>query len=232
MIRLNKYLSECGLCSRREADRMIAGGQVTVNGVTAEMGMKVAGTEDIICGGRRAGEPPEKVVLAYYKPAGIVCSTKDQGKAANNIVDAVGYNERVYPVGRLDKDTSGLILLTNDGELMDRVLRSRNGHEKEYEVSLDREVTDDIIRAIGSGGIMIEPGRATKPCTINRTGSSSCDMILTEGMNREIRKLFEWFDYKVVSLRRIRFMNITLDGLQEGQYRILSDSEVRKIGGS
>lgn len=231
MIRLNKYLSDCGICSRREADRLMAAGAVTVDGSTVLPGAKINGGEEILCNGRRVCGPSEKVVLAYNKPVGIVCTTKDQGHAANNIIDAVGFAERVYPVGRLDKDSSGLILLTNDGELMDRVLRSRNGHEKEYEVTVDRPVKDEILKAISAGGIQLDEDRASKPCTIKRTGSDSFNIILTEGMNREIRRLCEWFDYKVVTLRRIRFMNIRLDGLAEGKYRRLSDKETEGLGG-
>ena len=231
MMRLNKYLSDAGICSRREADRLIEAGKVTVDGNTVGLGTQVEGTERIICNGRQVTGASDKVVLAYNKPVGVICSTVDQDDRSVNIVEAVHYSERVYPVGRLDKDSSGLILLTNDGTLMDRVLRSRNGHEKEYEVQVDHEITEDTLQMLSHGGIPIEDGRSTKPCTIKRTGEDSFNVTLTEGMNRQIRKICMFCGYNVIKLKRIRFMNIKIDGIDEGKYRLLTDEEIKGLGG-
>ncbi len=231
-IRINKYLSASGVCSRREADRYLSAGRITVNGEIASLGDKVTGCEKICLDGKEIKATPdsvEQVILAFYKEAGIVTSTVDQGKAHNNIVDAVGYPERVYPIGRLDKDSEGLILLTNDGSMVNGLLRARYGHEKEYEVTVDKAIPDEVLEKMMKGGLQLLPDRKSLPCKIRRTGRNTYNCILTEGMNREIRRMAEFFGYTVTKLKRIRFMTVTLDGLEPGKYRILSDKEVKEL---
>ena len=225
-MRLNKLLSEYGVCSRRTADRYIAEKRVTVNGTAAVMGQQADPEKDEICvDGKKIEGRPKRTVIAYNKPAGIVCSTVSQGKEKNDIIAALGLDIRVFPVGRLDRDSTGLILLTNDGDLTDRVLRSKNGHEKEYLIRLDSDLSDDELRLIARGGITLIENRKTKPCRISRLGPERYDVILTEGMNRQIRRVCGYFGKEVLSLQRIRFMNIKLDGLEEGEYRFLSKEE-------
>ena len=231
-IRINKYLSASGVCSRREADRYLSAGRITVDGKIASPGDKVTGCEKICLDGNEIKSTPDSVklvILAFYKETGTVTSTVDQGKAHNNIVDAVGYPERVYPIGRLDKDSEGLILLTNDGSMVNGLLRARYGHEKEYEVTVDKPIPDDVLEKMMKGGLQLLPDRQSLPCRIRRTGSNTFSCILTEGMNREIRRMTEYFGYTVIKLKRIRFMTITLDGLKPGKYRILSDEEVKEL---
>ena len=199
--------------------------------MTAVPGTKVEGSEEILLDGKKVCSPGEKkrVVLAFYKKRGTVTSTVDQGRERSNIIDAVNYPERVFPVGRLDRDSEGLILLTNDGELVNGLLRSRFGHEKEYEVILDRPVTDAVLSRMREGGLPLLTDRKTKPCGIRRISGDSFICVLTEGMNREIRRMAEYFGYSVRSLRRVRFLFITLDGLKPGEYRELSEEEVRRL---
>ncbi len=202
-------------------------GRVTVNGRRAEKGIQVDIKSDLVCfDGKPAELRTERVVIAYHKPAGIVCSTKDQGRERNNIVDALGLPYRIYPVGRLDKASTGLILLTNDGELTDRLLRARNGHEKVYEVKTDPELSDEALDKMRKGGIPIEEKRSTKPCRISRDGPGSLRITLTEGMNREIRKLVSFFGAEVISLKRVSFAGIGLGNLKEGEYRFLDAKEL------
>ena len=230
LIRLNKYLSSVGACSRRDGDRFIDEGRIFVNGIKAEKGMKVTGDEDITLDGKPVTSGEKKIMLAYYKPRGIVCSTKNQGGEKNNIVDAVNYPIRIYPVGRLDKDSEGLILMTNDGDIVNEILRAKNGHEKEYEVTCDRPISDRDIAEMRKGGLELIEGRISKSCRIRRTGEKSFNCILTEGMNRQIRRMCEWFGYEVVRLKRIRFMNIELDGLKSGEYREIPDYKEKLYG--
>ena len=231
-LRLNKYLSDIGYCSRREADRLMAAGRVKVDGHTAGLGCKVTGSESIEVDSRPVNIISEKVVLACYKEKGIVCSTVDQGDKKNNIVDAIDYPVRVYPIGRLDKDSEGLILLTNDGSLVNPILKGANAHEKEYEVEVDRSISDEIIKKMEAGGLELLEGRKSRPCRVKRTGERSFNVILTEGMNRQIRRMCEYFGLNVVSLKRIRVMDITLGGLKPGQYRELSEAEIEALRGN
>ena len=208
------------------ADRYIEEGRVTVNGRAADIGEQVEPAKDEICfDGKKIENRPERVVVAYHKPAGIVCSTVAQGKEKNDIVSALGLDMRVFPVGRLDKDSTGLILLTNDGDMTDVVLRSEGGHEKEYVIRVTGDFSDEELVMISKGGIKLDGERRTKPCSIHRTAPGEYDIVLTEGMNRQIRRLCEYFGKEIVYLHRIRFMNITLDGLKEGEYRFLSREE-------
>ena len=231
-IRINKYLSASGVMSRREADRFIMSGRITVNGENAEEGMKVDGSEEIRIDGVLLEKNPEsekKVILCYYKKRGIVTSTVNQGKEKNNIVDEINYPVRVYPVGRLDKESEGLILLTNDGSVVNKLLKPNKQIEKEYELSLDKDIPDNDIKKMARGGIEIVPGRRNKPFKIVRIDNCHLKVTLTEGMNREIRRVAEYYGYRVMKLKRIRFGNIKLNGLKPGQYRELTEEEIRRL---
>ena len=227
-IRLNKYLSAQGICSRREADRYIEEGKVSINGHTASMGEKVDGTEDIYFDGRKVnGDEEKKILLAMNKPAGIVCSSKDK----DNIIDYLKYPQRVYPVGRLDKESTGLILLTNDGELMNSILKARNYHEKEYEVRVQSRITADFLRGMSQGVWLEELGQKTRPCKIKKIDAYTFRIILTQGLNRQIRRMCSYFGYRVVTLKRIRIMNIELGDLKEGEWREVKGHELKTLRG-
>jgi len=224
-MRINKYLSAQGVCSRREADRLLEAGRITVDGVTAMCGQQVD-DNSVICidGSRISDEKPQDVLMAFNKPRGIVCTTTDnQGK--NNIVDYIGYDKRIYPVGRLDKDSDGLILLTNNGEITDKILRSVNGHEKEYVVKVNKKITDTFLKNMADGVYLKELDVTTKPCSISRINNYTFRIILTQGLNRQIRRMCQESGYKVESLTRIRIMNIELGGLKIGEYRIIEGKE-------
>ncbi len=231
-IRINKYLSASGVMSRRRADSFIMSGRISVNGEKAVPGMMVDGSEEILIDGKKLDKNPgseRKVVLAYNKPKGIVTSTVNQGKEKNNIIDAVNYPVRVYPVGRLDKDSEGLILLTNDGSLVNKLLKTGAGIEKEYEVSLDKEIESRDISKMEKGGLELVPGRRNKPCRIIKKAPCKVNIILTEGMNREIRRIMEYYGYRVMKLKRIRIGNLELNDLKTGKYRELSGIEIKGI---
>ncbi|HBD67190.1 MAG TPA: 23S rRNA pseudouridine synthase F [Eubacterium sp.] len=224
-MRINKYLSAQGVCSRREADRLLEAGRITVDGVTAMCGQQVD-DNSVICidGSRISDEKPQDVLMAFNKPRGIVCTTTDnQGK--NNIVDYIGYDKRIYPVGRLDKDSDGLILLTNNGEITDKILRSVNGHEKEYVVKVNKKITDTFLKSMADGVYLKELDVTTKPCSISRINNYTFRIILTQGLNRQIRRMCQESGYKVESLTRVRIMNIELGGLKTGEYRIIEGKE-------
>lgn len=225
-IRLNKALSEAGICSRRQADRLIEEGKILVNGETALMGMKVSNNDILEVNGKKIllGAEPE-IVLAFYKPKGIVCTTSKEDK--NNIIDYIKYPSRIYPVGRLDKDSEGLILLTNNGELMDQILRSRNHHEKEYVVQVNKKLKKEILQAMESGVPILDT--MTRPCKITQCSDKEFKIILTQGLNRQIRRMCEYFGYRVTFLKRIRIMNIHLDGLQKGKYRLIEGEELKLL---
>lgn len=227
-VRLNKYLSAQGICSRREADRLIDEGKVLIDGHVAAMGEKVDGTEEIICDGQAVTQAKEeKVVLAMNKPMGVVCSSKEK----DNIIDYLKYPKRVYPVGRLDKDSTGLILLTNDGELMNEILKARNYHEKEYEVRVSKRITADFIQGMSQGVWLEELGAQTRPCKIKKIDAYTFRIILTQGLNRQIRRMCRAFDYRVVTLKRIRIMNIELGDLPTGQWREIKGRELKELRG-
>ena len=224
--RINKYLSSHGVCSTREADRMVPEGRVLVDGKTAVMGEMVDDSNTICIDGRQiSSASPEQIIIAFNKPVGIVCTTKDRHNK-NNIVDYIGYTQRVYPVGRLDKESDGLILLTNDGDMMDRILRSVNGHEKEYIVSVNRPINDTFIKRMSEGIYLEELERTTKKCVVRKVSDRTFRIILTQGLNRQIRRMCGALGYKVTKLTRIRIMNIELGELAVGQYRELTESEV------
>lgn len=224
-IRLNKYLSDAGVCSRREADRLIEAGKVTVDGQTAIMGQKVGGTERIEINHKPIKVEEEKVLLAFNKPKGIVCTTSKKDK--DNIVDYLSYGKRIYPIGRLDKDSHGLILLTNKGELVDKILRGSNFHEKEYVVTVNKKLTPEFLRAMGSGVPILDT--VTRPCEIEQIGPKTFRIILTQGLNRQIRRMCEYFEYRVVDLQRVRVMNIRLGRLKVGTYRRIAGAELEEL---
>lgn len=228
MTRLNKYLAECGVCSRREADRWIDQGRVTVNGQKAVSGMQVGGRDLVEVNGRQVKPVSSRVVLAYNKPVGVTCTEKDR-HAEKTIMEAVGYPVRLTYAGRLDKDSDGLIILTNDGELIQRMMRGANHHEKEYVVKVDREFTDDFLVKMSQGVYLKELDETTRPCLAERIGKYTFRIVLTQGLNRQIRRMCGCFGYKVRSLTRIRVMNIELDGLKSGAYRELEGEELTTL---
>lgn len=224
-IRLNKYLSDVGVCSRREADRLIEAGRVKVDGKPALMGQKVLPYQSIEIDGKSIKKEEEKVLLAFNKPKGIVCTTSKKDK--DNIVDFINYGKRIYPIGRLDKDSEGLILLTNQGELVDKILRGSNYHEKEYVVTVNKKVTPEFLRAMGSGVPILDT--VTRPCEIEQIDTRTFRIILTQGLNRQIRRMCEYFDYRVVDLKRVRVMNIRLGRLKSGTYRRIAGTELEEL---
>ena len=224
--RLNKYFSEIGFCSRRAADRLIQEGRVLINGELALVGQKI-NLEDII---KVDGEPlntkrNKKVYLAFNKPIGIVCTT-DTRLEKDNIIDFINYPSRIYPIGRLDKPSEGLIFLTNDGDIVNKILRARNNHEKEYQVTVNKPVTDDFVSKMSSGIPILDT--ITRKCFIKQTHKKQFKIILTQGLNRQIRRMCEYLDYRVTKLRRVRIMNIKLD-IEVGKYRDLTSKEVQSI---
>ncbi len=224
-IRLNKYLSSAGVCSRREADRLIEAGQVTVDGKKAETGMKIS-SESVVCiGGKRIQAEEKKVLLLMNKPRGIICTAQEKEKP--NIVEYLNYPVRIYPVGRLDKESEGLILLTNQGELVNRIMRAGNFHEKEYIVQVDRPVSREFIRRMAAGVPILDT--VTRPCPVKRLSEDTFRIILTQGLNRQIRRMCEYLGYEVVRLKRIRIMNLTLNGLKTGEYREITRKELKEL---
>ncbi len=225
MTRLNKYLAECGLCSRREADKLIDQGRVYVNGQRAVSGMKVCDRDIVEVNHQRLRSAvASKVVLAYNKPVGITCTEKDR-YAEKTIVEAVNYPVRLTYAGRLDKASDGLIILTNDGELIQRMMKGANGHEKEYLVKVDRELTEEFLTKMAQGVYLKELDVTTRPCTLKRIGKYTFQITLTQGLNRQIRRMCGSFGYNVKSLTRIRVMNIELNGLKSGVYREIKGQE-------
>uniref|UniRef100_UPI0040571688 pseudouridine synthase n=1 Tax=Acetatifactor sp. TaxID=1872090 RepID=UPI0040571688 len=227
-IRLNKYLAQCGVCSRREADKLIEAGRVVVNGVTAAMGQTVSAEDEILVNRKLLQGRKKAVVLAYYKPIGVVCTEKD-AHADKKITDMIDYPVRVTYAGRLDKDSEGLILLTNDGDLINAMMRGANRHEKEYIVKVDKEITPDFLLKMSQGIYLKELDITTRKCEIVKTGKYTFQMILTQGLNRQIRRMCKALGYQVRSLKRIRIMNIQLDDLKYGDYRELSGEELERL---
>ena len=227
-IRLNKYLADAGVCSRREADRLIEEGKVLVDGVVAAMGTKVEPGQEVICDGKKVGEKEESVFLIVNKPKGIVCTTSDKDHAPN-IVDFINYPKRVYPVGRLDKDSEGLLLMTNEGDIVNKILRGGNDHEKEYAVAVNKPVTEEFLKQMRAGVYIEDLDVTTKPCRAWQTGSHTFHIVLTQGLNRQIRRMCEYFQYKVVRLKRVRIMNLHLGSLPSGKTRALTQQETKEL---
>ncbi|MGN0328310.1 MAG: pseudouridine synthase [Lachnospira sp.] len=228
-MRINKYLSARGVCSRREADRLLSEGKILVDGVVATVGQQVDDNNVVVVDGNIVNnDVVEDIIIAFNKPVGIVCTTTNK-QGRNNIVDYIGFNKRIYPVGRLDKDSDGLILLTNNGEITDKILRSVNGHEKEYIVTVDKRIDNSFINSMEKGVYLTELDRTTKPCKVYKESSDTFRIILTQGLNRQIRRMCEELGYRVEKLTRIRIMNITLGDLKVGEYRILDGEEKREL---
>ena len=224
-IRLNKYISESGFCSRREADKFIEQGFVTIDGEKALMGTKVIPGQLVKVNGKTISKEDDLVYIMLNKPVGITCTTEH--KIKGNIVDFVGHKKRIFPIGRLDKDSEGLIFLTNDGDIVNKILRAGNNHEKEYIVTVDRPINDDFIRKMSSGVKIL--GQVTKKCYVKKEGKNTFRIILTQGLNRQIRRMCETLGYNVVKLKRLRIMNVKLNDLKIGQWRELSANELKGI---
>ena len=224
-LRINKYLSETGVCSRRQADQWVEAGRVAVNGVTAVLGTKVARGDAVTLDGRPLAAKPARVYLALNKPIGIECTTDRD--VPDNIVDFVAHRERIFPIGRLDKDSEGLILLTNDGDIVNRVLRAEHEHEKEYIVSVDRPLTPEFLHGMANGVPILDT--VTNPCRVTQLGKNTFRIVLTQGLNRQIRRMCEHFDYTVRRLQRVRIMHIQLGSLPVGQWRNLTEKEVTPL---
>ena len=221
-IRLNKYLSEAGVCSRREADRLIENGRVTVNGKPAQMGMRVTPGQVVRVGAKIVSRQDEMIVLAVNKPRGIVCT--EEKRERDSIIRFLDYPVRVTYAGRLDKDSRGLLLMTNNGDIINRMMRAANRHEKEYKVTVDREITEEFVRQMSEGVTILDT--VTRPCKVERIGKYTFSIVLTQGLNRQIRRMCEALGYKVRDLVRVRIMNIRLGSLKDGQYRKLTDAEL------
>ena len=224
-VRLNKYLSEAGVCSRREADRLIESGRVSVDGKRAQTGMKIVPGQVVKVGKKVVSKQDEMVVLAVNKPAGIVCT--EERRERNSIVRFLDYPIRITYVGRLDKDSKGLLLMTNNGDIINKMMRAGNRHEKEYKVTVDKEITQEFLEKMASGVPILDT--VTRPCKVEKIGKYTFSIILTQGLNRQIRRMCAAFGYEVKDLVRIRIMNIRLGSLKEGAYRKLTDEELEEL---
>ena len=226
VIRINKYLSEIGYCSRREADRLITDGRVLVNGEPVEMGLKVSAEDKIVVNGEAISNPKNKLVyIAFNKPKGIVCTT-DTRVEKDNIIDYINYSKRIFPIGRLDKASEGLIFLTNDGNIVNKILRASNNHEKEYIVTVNKPITKEFLHKMSNGVPILDT--VTKKCFVKQTHKNEFKIILTQGLNRQIRRMCEYLDYRVIELTRVRIMNVNLD-LKVGKWRYLSAKEFKDL---
>ena len=224
--RINKFLSEVGYCSRRQADGLIEQGRIYVNKKPAKMGMKVSENDMIEVDGEKINQSKKKkIFIALNKPKGVVCTT-NAGVEENNIIDFLNFPERVFPIGRLDKSTTGLILLTNDGETANKILKTANDNEKEYLVKVNRPIPISVLREMSEGVPILN--KKTKKCVVEKVKTNQFKIILTQGLNRQIRRMCDYFDYKVVALQRIRIMNIKLD-IPEGKYRLLTEGEIKLL---
>ena len=227
LTRINKFLSEIGYCSRRAADKLIEQGRVKINGEIPLMGTKVSDEDEVIVNGKVVHRAKKKkmVYIAFNKPRGIVCTT-DQVREKDNIIDYINYPTRIFPIGRLDKPSEGLIFLTNDGDIVNKILRARNNHEKEYEVSVDKPVTKEFVQEMQNGVPILDT--ITQKCKVKQTGKKTFKIILTQGLNRQIRRMCEYLGYDVKKLKRVRIMNIKLD-VKVGEYRDFTSSELNTL---
>jgi len=225
LVRINKFLSETGFCSRREADKLIEQGRVTINGIMPEMGTKISMNDEVRVNGKLVRENRKKrIYLAFNKPAGIECTTNQEVK--DNIVDYINYQERIFPIGRLDKASEGLIFMTNDGDIVNKILRARNNHEKEYIVTVNRPITDRFIERMANGIPILDT--VTRKCKIEQVSKFVFRIILTQGLNRQIRRMCDYLDYEVTALKRTRIINISLD-VPLGRYRELTENEIAEL---
>lgn len=225
-VRLNKYLSEAGVCSRREADRLIETGKVTIDGVTAVVGSRVEPGAEVCVDGKKVGKKSSRVILAVHKPTGVIV-TSEVRKGTRNIDQLVQYPTRVFPVGRLDKDSEGLLLMTNDGDLVNKIMRAGNYHEKEYVVTVDRPITPSFLKTMREGVAILDT--VTRPCKVDQIGRKAFRIVLTQGLNRQIRRMCEALNYRVQTLKRERIMNIELGDLPVGTYRELTQEEEQEL---
>ena len=223
--RLNKFISESGFCSRREADRMIEQGRVLVNGKKPELGTKVSTIDDIKIDGRTINKKAEAVYIAFNKPVGITCTTDKN--IPDNIVNYINYPERIFHIGRLDKPSEGLIFLTSDGDIVNKILRAGNNHEKEYVVTVNKPITPDFINNMSNGVSILDT--VTKKCSVIKTGKNIFTITLTQGLNRQIRRMCQALDYEVLKLKRTRIMNVKIDGIKTGEWRYLTEQEMKVI---
>ena len=230
LTRINKFLSEIGFCSRRAADKLIEQGRVKINGEVPEMGTKVSAEDEVSVNGKVVHRAKKKkmVYIAFNKPVGIVCTT-DQMREKNNIIDYINYPTRIFPIGRLDKPSEGLIFLTNDGDIVNKILRARNNHEKEYEVTVSKPITKEFIEAMGNGVPILDT--VTRKCFVKQTDKKKFKIILTQGLNRQIRRMCEYLEYDIRKLKRVRIMNINLD-IPIGEYRDFTARELNQINQS
>ena len=230
LTRINKFLSEIGYCSRRAADKLIEQGRVKINGEVPLMGTKISDADEVSVNGKvvHRVKKKKKVYIAFNKPVGIVCTT-DQMREKNNIIDYINYPTRIFPIGRLDKPSEGLIFLTNDGDIVNKILRARNNHEKEYEVTVSKPITKEFIEAMGNGVPILDT--VTRKCFVKQTDKKKFKIILTQGLNRQIRRMCEYLEYDVRKLKRVRIMNIKLD-IPIGEYRDFTASELNTVNQS
>lgn len=224
-ISLNKYISSTGLCSRREADRLIERGRVSINRLPAKKGNRVGPKDKVLVDGRPLDDTPDTIYLAFHKPVGIVCTTDDREK--DNIIRYLNYPERLFPIGRLDKPSEGLIFLTNNGDIVNKILRAGNKHEKEYVVHVDKQINEKFIKNMGSGVQIMD--RVTKSCDVEMITPLSFRIILTQGMNRQIRRMCTHLGYEVIKLKRVRVMHVTLEHIPPGEWREFTEDEVKKM---
>ena len=227
-IRLNKYIASCGVCSRRDADALIEKGSVTINGKVAEPGTKVFEGDSVKVGSKLIKPKDETVVLAYYKPVGVTCTERDV-HAEVTVSESLRYKERVTYAGRLDKDSEGLLLMTNDGKLITEMMKGSNGHEKEYIVTISKPVTYEFLEKMSKGIYLKELDKTTRPCVVKKVSKNTFQIVLTQGLNRQIRRMCEACDVKVMKLKRVRVLNVTIGNLNPGDYRVLSKQEVEKL---
>ncbi|MDX2071082.1 MAG: 23S rRNA pseudouridine(2604) synthase RluF [Haliscomenobacter sp.] len=224
-ISLNKYISDTGICSRREADKFIETGRVLLNGVVAIKGNRVVEGDEVLLDGKPLRQNPQRIYIAFHKPRGLTCTTDLRDKT--NVISYINHPQRIFPIGRLDKDSEGLIFLTNDGDIVNKILRSRNGHEKEYIVVVDKPLAPDFVRKMSNGVPIL--GTTTKKCKVEQKGRSIFKIVLTQGLNRQIRRMCEYLGYDVVKLKRTRIMSIKLDDLAPGKWRYFSEAEMLEI---
>jgi len=223
-VRINKYLSNVGFCSRRQADKLIQEGKVYIDGNLALVGSKVYEGQSVVCDGQVIKKQDDFVLIAFNKPRGVVCTTSKKDK--DNIVDYIGYDKRIYPIGRLDKQSEGLILLTNNGDIVNGILKARNHHEKEYIVTVNKKIDDDFIKAMSKGVPLEELNTVTRPCKVEKIKDNVFRIVLTQGLNRQIRRMCDYFNVRVVKLKRVRIMNIKLGNLKLGTYRNIEKKEL------